>query len=84
MAMPNRSEVELNLTLSKIYLYLGHHYMDLHYYDRALSLAEKCRNLWVDKDNSTSHCKEVNIKIKYNILCDITCIYFLSLDTGSC
>lgn len=59
-AFKNRTDVELNLILSKIYLYLGHHYMDQHYYDRAICLAEKCRNLCIEMEEATSHCFEVN------------------------
>lgn len=59
-AFKNKSDIELNLILSKIYLYLGHHYMDLHYYDRAISLAEKCRNLCIEMQESTCHCLEVS------------------------
>ncbi|XP_025423843.1 cell division cycle protein 23 homolog isoform X3 [Sipha flava] len=55
-AFKNKSDMELNLILSKIYLYLGHHYMDLHYYDRAISLAEKCRNLCIEMQDSTCQC----------------------------
>ncbi|XP_025202196.1 cell division cycle protein 23 homolog [Melanaphis sacchari] len=51
----NRTTIELNLILSKIYLYLGHHYMDLHCCDRAISFAEKCRDLW--KDTETNNCQ---------------------------
>jgi len=55
----NRTTVELNLILSKIYLYLGHYYMDLHYYDRAISLAEKCRDLW--KETETNACQSIGV-----------------------
>lgn len=68
-AFKNKNDLELNLILSKIYLYLGHHYMDLHYYDRAISFAEKCRTLCVEIESS-SHYLEVNTEalIIYNIL----------------
>lgn len=68
-AFKNKTDLELNLILCKIYLYLGHHYMDLHYYDRAISLAEKCRNLCIEIASS-GHDLEVNVKKKsfiYNI-----------------
>lgn len=66
-AMKNKSDLDLNLILSKIYLYLGHHYMDLHYYDRATSLAEKCRNLCIEMESS-GHCLEVNEKKKNHLI----------------
>lgn len=55
----NRTTIELNLILSKIYLYLGHYYMDLHYYDRAISLAGKCRDLW--KETETNACQSLGV-----------------------
>ncbi|CAI6348773.1 unnamed protein product [Macrosiphum euphorbiae] len=55
----NRTTIELNLILSKIYLYLGHYYMDLHYYDRAISLAGKCRDLW--KEPETIACQSLGV-----------------------
>jgi tetratricopeptide (TPR) repeat protein len=57
IGIKNRTTIELNLILSKIYLYLGHYYMDLHYYDRAISLAERCRDLW--KDTETNVCQSL-------------------------
>lgn len=61
-AFKNKSDLELNLILSKIYLYLGHHYMDFHYYDRAICLADKCRSLCNEMRESTFHFIEVSKK----------------------
>lgn len=55
----NRNSIELNLILSKIYLYLGHYFMDLHNYNRAASLAGKCRDLW--KDTETNTCQTLGV-----------------------
>lgn len=63
MAFAKRNDHELNLILSKIYLYLGHHYMDQHYYERATFLAEKCRSLCSEMDESLSYSTEVIIKL---------------------
>lgn len=43
-----KSDLELSLILSKIYLYLGHHYMDIQYYDKANNLARKCQRLNIE------------------------------------
>lgn len=37
-----QKESEINLFMCKIFLYLGNHHMDQHYYDRALVWVEKC------------------------------------------
>jgi len=60
LAFKNKTDIELTLILCKIYLYLGHLYMDIHYYDRSTCLAQKCCNLYNDIEESTSHCTEVN------------------------
>lgn len=66
IAFKNRTDVELNLILSKIYLYLGHHYMDQHYFDRAFGLADKCRNLNIEMEESSSqsshHTEVINVE----------------------
>lgn len=59
-AMRNKSNIELNLILCKIYLYLGHHYMDLHLYERAMNLADKCQSLSVEIEEASSYFTEVN------------------------
>lgn len=67
IGIKNRTTIELNLILSKIYLYLGHHYMDLHLYDRAISLAGKCRDLW--KEAETVACQSLGVnKIIYCLM----------------
>lgn len=59
IGIKNRTTTELNLILSKIYLYLGHYYMDLHYYDKAISFAGKSRDLW--KDSDTNACQSLGV-----------------------
>lgn len=51
-AFKDKNDEELNMILGKIFLYLGHHFMDIHNFDRAISLAEKCRNLCSGLENS--------------------------------
>jgi len=62
MAFKNKSDEELNLILSKIYLYLAYHYMDLHYYERAIDFAERCRYLFFEMEESSPTCLQVNEK----------------------
>lgn len=62
IAFKNRNDEELNLILSKIYLYLAYHYMDLHYYERAIDFAERCRYLFIEKEQSSTTILEVNKK----------------------
>lgn len=69
VAFKHITDPECNLLLIKIYLYLGHYYMDLQCYDRALAYAVKCRFFSMDMNDSI--CSEVNYK-KNNII-----IYFV-------
>lgn len=60
IGIKNITTTELNLILSKIYLYLGHHYMDLQYYERASVFAKKCRDLWKDTEINTGQSSIIN------------------------
>lgn len=61
LVFKKKSDLELNLILCKIYLYLGHYNMDIHLYDRAINYCEKCRSL----------CIEIETSEHYLVVCQI-------------
>lgn len=64
-----KSDVELSMILSKIYLYLGHHYMDIQCYDKTNNLARKCQRLNIEMcSQSPKLCIEVKKLNIYNII----------------
>lgn len=71
MAFKNKSDEELNLILSKIYLYMAYYYMDLNYYEGAIDFAERCRYLFFEMEESSATCLQVNEKKmdKYLLCC---------------
>ncbi|XP_050548067.1 cell division cycle protein 23 homolog [Daktulosphaira vitifoliae] len=46
------SEKIINLILAKIYLYLGHHYLDQNNYEKSFAMADKCRSLCIEEQNT--------------------------------
>lgn len=62
-AFKHKSDEEITLMLGKIFLYLGHHYMDLNHFDRAMNMSEKCRSLCCMTDDYarlTSHVNKIH------------------------
>lgn len=80
VAFKNITDKECNLLSIKLYLYLGHNYMDLHCYDRAITYAHKCRFFCADAEEPIR--SEVNLKKKIMYLV-VKFIYFLFSGNGT-
>lgn len=65
MAFKNKTEEDLVLIQSKIYLYLAYHYMDLHHYERVVDYVERCRYLYIDREESPTSLHVIGNKCNY-------------------